>query len=406
MTLRIDNLKNIPFKSFDELNYAITTGEVQIGVARDVAVQWTRNGIHLPDSTKTQTTLLSLVPILTTIGLIAYIIYTGSWLMILTLPLIVIGFFVFHPSSTMILGPFKLFAIISLLGSLVYSWAQDIEWFFALSLVQTLNWIFVGRIYAVASRSLLTQAKKHEDLFCKLWEMGALGIHQIDGVSFYNNFKKHADGSFEHYEDNKREKNTHTVSQVEKKERTEPPEHLKSKVSLEALRDFFLEKVMTWGILKDENRPISLQIARIFWSSPCIEYGYAILLIANLRHNKLSFNSAKGNLLKASLKIEAINLLREAAEKWNQELKNAKKLPKTISDDELQAHLDRIDITIESYLKKMADGHDLPEEVLAYYFVGRVNLIKEDDKESLKNALVDTVVWTQNILEGFEREFG
>ncbi len=87
-----------------------------------------------------------------------------------------------------------------LIGSLLLGWFQDIDWLFAIALVQTINWIFLSRIYGIASSSLIEQAGKHEDLFCLLWEKGILSIHKRDGTSFYNTFMKNPDGTFTHYE--------------------------------------------------------------------------------------------------------------------------------------------------------------------------------------------------------------
>ena len=95
---RVEELKNFPFKTFAELKKATTEGVANVGIDRGVALQWAQNGIYSSSWLRTQALILAFLPFIAAIGFVIYAIATKSWLLLLALPVLLICFFIFHPS--------------------------------------------------------------------------------------------------------------------------------------------------------------------------------------------------------------------------------------------------------------------------------------------------------------------
>ena len=103
----VEDLDNFPFKNFQEFKKSNIEGVAHVGVDRAVALQWAQNGIYCPRSLRYYALFLTFLPFLAAIGFVIYSIISSNWLLLLALPILLIAFFIFHPSSAMILGPIR-----------------------------------------------------------------------------------------------------------------------------------------------------------------------------------------------------------------------------------------------------------------------------------------------------------
>src|SRR3989338_6609134 len=104
---RVEELEHFPFKSFDELKRRVNEGVANLGVDRSAALQWIQNGIYSTGWQRALALFLASLTFIVPLGLIVYIVITKTWLLLLALPLLLIGFFIFHPGQAMLLGPIR-----------------------------------------------------------------------------------------------------------------------------------------------------------------------------------------------------------------------------------------------------------------------------------------------------------
>lgn len=199
---RVEELKNFPFKTFAELKKATTEGVASVGIDRGVALQWAQNGIYSSSWLRTQALILAFLPFIAAIGFIIYAIATKSWLLLLALPVLLICFFIFHPSSAMIFGFIRSGLIGLVLIGLAWSLISGISWLTALTLALAIIWYAQRTIYRKAVNGLTTAVLEHEDLLCLLWSGRALNIRFYNGNSFWSDWKTE-DGQSVHYDDKK-----------------------------------------------------------------------------------------------------------------------------------------------------------------------------------------------------------
>lgn len=199
---RVEELEHFPFKSFDELKKRATENVVNIGIDRGVALQWAQNGIYSSAWLRTQALVLAFLPFIAGIGFIIYAIATKSWLLLLALPIILIGFFVFHPSSAMIFGFVRSGLIGLTLIGLAWGFMNEIRWLTALSLSLAVIWYAQRTIYRKAIDGITRSSLEHEDLLCLLWSGRALNIRFYNGNSYWSDWKTE-DGQSVHYDDKK-----------------------------------------------------------------------------------------------------------------------------------------------------------------------------------------------------------
>ncbi len=97
---RVKELKHFPFESFDEFKKARMEHVVNIGIDREAALEWVKRrmeGIPPPSSwLRSQVLFLASLTFIVPIGFIIYAIITKSWLLLIALPVLWIGFFIFH----------------------------------------------------------------------------------------------------------------------------------------------------------------------------------------------------------------------------------------------------------------------------------------------------------------------
>lgn len=188
---KVEELANFPFKTFQEFNTAYFEGIAQPGVDRSVALNWAQNGIYTSKFLRIQTAILTLLPFLAAIGFIVYAIISKSWLLLLALPLLFIGFFIFHPSSAMVFGFIRTgFIGLTFIG-FIWALITGKSKLLALTITLLLIWYTQKTIYKKAVNSLVDALTKHEDLLCFLWQGRALNIR------FYNRNLYWVDHKFE-----------------------------------------------------------------------------------------------------------------------------------------------------------------------------------------------------------------
>lgn len=198
----VEKLEHFPFKTFDELKKAIAEGVANIGVDRGVALQWAQGGIYCPKSLSYYALFLAFLPFLAAIGFIIYAIVSSNWLLLLALPVLLIAFFVFHPSSAMIFGPIRSgFIGLSFIG-LAYAFFADKAWLLALTITLIIIWWAQKTIYKKAINHITLAMTEHEDLLCLLWSGKVVNIRFYNGNSYWVDWKSE-DGKNIHYNDNK-----------------------------------------------------------------------------------------------------------------------------------------------------------------------------------------------------------
>ncbi|MFA6414789.1 MAG: hypothetical protein WCV89_02265 [Candidatus Paceibacterota bacterium] len=187
----VEQLENFPFKSFQEYKKASMEGVAQVGVDRAVALNWSYGGgLYASSFVRTQATVFMFIPFLAAIGFLVYIVMTGSWWLLLSLPVVVILYFMFHPSSGMIFGPIRTLLVWLTFGGLAYSFFVGISWLFSLTLTLALIWYGETRVYGSALKHLIEAADKHEDLFCKMWQSGVANLSFFNGDYYFVDHKK------------------------------------------------------------------------------------------------------------------------------------------------------------------------------------------------------------------------
>jgi hypothetical protein len=197
---RVEELSNFPFETFQEFRKANMEGVAQPGVDRAVALQWAQNGIYAPGILRAQTVFLMLLPYIAALGFIIWAIVSKSWLMLLALPVLLIAFFIFHPSAAMIFGIIRSgFIGLSFVG-LVYAFMTNKPGLLALCITLVVIWYAEKTIYRKAVNYLTRAVSEHEDLLCILWQGKALNVMFFNGNRYWVDWKME-NGQSVHYED-------------------------------------------------------------------------------------------------------------------------------------------------------------------------------------------------------------
>lgn len=196
----VEELDNFPYKSFQEFKQEMGQGVAGLGVDRGMALNWSYKGIYSPTSVRFKATFFALLPFLAVIGFVAYIVLTGSWLMLLWLPVIAILFFVFHPSAGMMFGPIRTLLIWGMFIGLAYALFTETAWLLALTLTLAVIWYAEKAVYKNAVNGLIQAASTHEDLLCLMWQAGVANISYFNGNMFWVDHKSE-NGEYTHYDD-------------------------------------------------------------------------------------------------------------------------------------------------------------------------------------------------------------
>jgi len=196
---KVEELKHFPFENFKEFRKAYLEGIISPGVDRSVALQWSQGGIYAPTFLRIQALALVFLPFIAAIGFVIYAIVSKSWLLFLALPVLLIGYFIFHPSSAMVFGSIRtLFIFLTFAG---FGWALFTHkpGLLALTIALLLIWFADRTVYKKAVSHLLSAAAEHEDLLCRLWHAKAFNIRFYNGNTYWADWKDE-DGKTTHYE--------------------------------------------------------------------------------------------------------------------------------------------------------------------------------------------------------------
>ena len=195
---KVEELKNFPFENFQEFTKAYLEGIINPAVDRSVALQWAQGGIHAPTFLIIQTIILSCLPFAAAIGFVLYVIVNKSWLLLLALPVLPIGFFIFHPGGRYFGFIRTLFIFLTFAG---FGWAlfTNRPWLLALTIALLLIWFANRTVYNKAVHYLISEAAKHEDLLCLLWDTKAFNVRFYNGSTYWADWKDE-DGKTTHYE--------------------------------------------------------------------------------------------------------------------------------------------------------------------------------------------------------------
>lgn len=199
---QVEELKHFPFKTFSELKKATIEGIANIGVDRGVALKWAQNGIYSSSWLRSQALFLAFLPFIAAIGFVIYAVATKSWLLLLALPLLLIGFIIFHPGMAMMFGFIRSGLIGLTFIGLIWGFISKLDWLVAFSLALALIWYAHRTIYRKAVNGLTHAVLEHEDLLCLLWSGKALNIRFYNGDSYWSDWKTE-NGQDVHYDDKK-----------------------------------------------------------------------------------------------------------------------------------------------------------------------------------------------------------
>lgn len=199
---RVEELKHFPYASFVEFKKARMEHGVNISIDREAALVWASQrmeGIPPPSSwLKLQVLFLASLTYIVPIGLIIYAIVTNSWFVLIALPVLWIGFFIFHnPYSKKIT---RSGLILFTFGGLGWGLISRINWLIAITLSLAILFCSIRAIYSKAVNGLIGAALENEDLFCFLWHGAALNINLNNGNSYWTSWKTEGEKNI-HYED-------------------------------------------------------------------------------------------------------------------------------------------------------------------------------------------------------------
>lgn len=181
---RVEELEHFPFKNFDEFKKQITEGLANITVDRSVALNWVQNGIYSSAWQRWYALFLASFTFTVPIGFIAYTVITKTWILLLALPLLLVGFLIFHPNQAMMLGKIRSGLILLTFGGLVWGLVSGIGWLTALNLSLVILWYVQRAIYNKAVNGMIRAVMQHEDLLCILWNSHALNVYMQNGDSY------------------------------------------------------------------------------------------------------------------------------------------------------------------------------------------------------------------------------
>ena len=195
----VKELEHFPFKNFEELKQRTTEGVANIGVDRGVALQWSQNGIYSSQWQRTQSLFLAFMPFIAAAGFLIYAIATQNWLLLLTLPVLFVGFFILHPSSAMVFGFIRSGLIGLIFLGLIWGIIDEVQWLVAITLSLAIIWYAQRTIYRKAVGGIICAALNHEDMLCLLWSGNALNITMYNGDNYWSQWKTEG-GKTTHYE--------------------------------------------------------------------------------------------------------------------------------------------------------------------------------------------------------------
>jgi len=196
---KVEELEFFPFKDFKEFRKAYFEGIMQPGVDRGIALNWAQGGIYASNFLRIQAMFLAFLPFIAAISFVIYAIVSKSWLLLFALPVLLIGFFLFHPSAAMVFGFIRSIFMFLTFAGFVWALLTGKPGLLALTIALLVIWYAQKTIYNKAVSSLIIAAAEHEDLLCLLWQGKALNIRFYNGDTYWSDWKIE-NGQSIHYE--------------------------------------------------------------------------------------------------------------------------------------------------------------------------------------------------------------
>lgn len=198
----VSELKNFPYKSSHELLNAYHSNEIQLGVDRAVARQWSLYNRYSPFWLKLTTYFLTISPYTIILYLLIYYSVTNNWLWLICLPIVYIAVDVLNPGSIVRYGLFQNVFKLSIGLSFIISILLIERNFIILSIALILQWLCIYSIYRITQHYILHYGIKNELVLCQLWEGNALNIFTKSGDRLTLKWKE-VNGNIIWYEDEK-----------------------------------------------------------------------------------------------------------------------------------------------------------------------------------------------------------
>lgn len=182
LSYEVDELENCPFNSFDKLKEDIDSGKFKLGVSPGAALNWM---INLAPKSKNKALVIIFCYLMFAIpaSLIIYVIVWEAWLLLLSIPLLIVGYFT---TSPVVVLPKVLkigFTIISFM-CLIFGFISGASWLIVISISLIAIWYFQYQMYHRSVDEMIDMAKQNEDFLCRLWIDNILSITMQNGDSY------------------------------------------------------------------------------------------------------------------------------------------------------------------------------------------------------------------------------
>ena len=171
---KISDLSNFPYQSFEQLQQAVRTQKITIGVDQEVAREWMAKGKHSPKLWRLISLLLHFVPYIVFLTTIITPILMGKPILILVIIPLFLTFSFLVPSSPL-RGMVNIACYILLIVFLVSLLLGNIILTFIIAPFLTI-WIMSKLLYNLSVSQMRNRALKDEELFCLLYMNRAINI--------------------------------------------------------------------------------------------------------------------------------------------------------------------------------------------------------------------------------------
>lgn len=187
---KVEDLKNFPFQNFSEFKEAYSDEVVNLAIDRGASLTFANHSNYTSRWVAIKLIILSLLPYVSGLVYFVYILITKNWWLLLTLPLLVIYFFIFHPSTKRLLGFIAtLFSILPFIG-LMWGYFNNISWMAAVCITLIIMWYAEREVYKQSINEITKQCLEHEKILSFLWDKKKLNLRFYNGDSYWKDFKK------------------------------------------------------------------------------------------------------------------------------------------------------------------------------------------------------------------------
>ncbi len=171
---KISDLSNFPYQSFEQLQEAVRTEKITIGVDQTVAREWMAKGKHSPKFWRFLSLLLHFVPYIVFLATIIIPILMGKPILILVIIPLFLTFSFLVPSSPL-RGLVNIACYILLAVLIASLLLGNIALAFIAAPFLTI-WIMSKLLYNLSVSQMRNRGLKDEELFCLLYKNRAINI--------------------------------------------------------------------------------------------------------------------------------------------------------------------------------------------------------------------------------------